>query len=106
MNQRCAIRALSLAGCMLGSWLGFRHLNYHIHAVALALVMAGACTPQRPEHDLTVANDWVMHLTIQVSVEPLARQDQRSTLRVVVYRRDQNLLIGDSHRVRGKLTGI
>jgi hypothetical protein len=42
--------------------------------------MAGACTPQRPEHDLKVTNAWVMDLTVQVSVEPLAPQDRRTTL--------------------------
>lgn len=51
--------------------------------VAAVLVISVACTPQRPEHDLTVTNGWVMDLAIQVSVDPLAPQDQRSTLGIV-----------------------
>jgi len=58
-------------------------LNWLLLSVVLPLVMASACTPQRPGQDLTVTNAWVMDLTIQVSVEPLAPQSQRSTLGVV-----------------------
>jgi hypothetical protein len=60
-----------------------RTLNWRQLSVALPLVVAGACIPKPPEHDLKVSNAWVMDLAIQVSVEPLAPQEQRTTLGIV-----------------------
>ena len=59
-----------------------QHLNVGV-ALLLALVIGAACTPQQPRHDLQVTNGWITDLTIQVSVEPLAPQDRRTTLGVV-----------------------
>src|SRR6266508_4507779 len=61
---------------------GRRWQQVAVTTLVVALV-AGACTPQRPEHDLQVTNGWIMDLTIQVSAEPLDPQDRRTTLGVV-----------------------
>jgi hypothetical protein len=49
----------------------------------LAAVVGAACVPRPAGHDLRVTNAWITDLTIQISAQPLAPQDQRTTLGAV-----------------------
>jgi hypothetical protein len=48
--------------------------------VCLAGAVAASCTTRVHGHDLRVSNAWVRDMTIQVSIEPLAPKEQRTTL--------------------------